>query len=145
MDLPDLPSVLVAESAVAQGAEAVILAAQAARIPILAVGPWPEQWEPPLGRLAWNAPIGEWVSLLHGAMAFGSRAKFTPEVVERPMRSLSVLGAEDDLINIKVLRRMLENAGHRFHVVHSGNALLEEINKGGYDIVISDVNMPGIR
>jgi two-component system sensor histidine kinase RpfC len=57
---------------------------------------------------------------------------------------LAVLGADDDVVNIKVLRRIMEKAGHRFHAVTSGDALLEEMNRGSYDIVISDINMPGI-
>ncbi|MEJ2407373.1 MAG: ATP-binding protein [Candidatus Thiodiazotropha sp.] len=57
---------------------------------------------------------------------------------------LNILVAEDNEINQKVIKGMLDRAGHRVHIVTDGEQALEALteNTGSYDIAILDMNMP---
>ncbi|MEK0082209.1 ATP-binding protein [Benzoatithermus flavus] len=61
-----------------------------------------------------------------------------------PRRSLAILVAEDNRTNQKVVGRMLERAGHRVTVVGSGEEVLEALAHPGFDLVLLDINMPGM-
>ncbi len=56
----------------------------------------------------------------------------------------TILVAEDNPINQKVTCRILEHAGHRVETVGSGEAALDAIERAAFDLLIVDVNMPGI-
>ena len=58
---------------------------------------------------------------------------------ERPLR---VLLAEDNPINQRVATSMLEQRGHTVEVVADGGAALAAVLRGGYDVVLMDVQMP---
>jgi len=60
-------------------------------------------------------------------------------------RNLRVLVAEDNETNQKVLRGILERAGHTAFIVADGEEALDRLEEGAdaYDLVILDVNMPG--
>ncbi|MTJ80448.1 MAG: response regulator [Telmatospirillum sp.] len=62
---------------------------------------------------------------------------------EGPVTPRRVLVAEDNPINVKVVRRILEKAGHHVDVTMSGDDLLDTLAEGRHDIVVADVNMPG--
>jgi signal transduction histidine kinase/DNA-binding response OmpR family regulator len=59
-------------------------------------------------------------------------------------RSLRVLLAEDNLVNQRLTRWLLEKGGHRVTVVKTGLAALQEVVERGasYDLVLMDVQMP---
>ena len=59
---------------------------------------------------------------------------------------LSILVAEDNLTNQKVLKSVLERAGHRVRLAGDGEVALDALDKGGssFDMVILDINMPGL-
>ncbi|MBO6575857.1 MAG: response regulator [Rhodothermales bacterium] len=57
---------------------------------------------------------------------------------------LSILVAEDDPVNQKVMLRLLERLGHHADVVGDGAAALETLRHTHYDAVILDVRMPGM-
>ncbi|MFW5797501.1 MAG: ATP-binding protein [Spirochaetota bacterium] len=59
-------------------------------------------------------------------------------------KSYSILVAEDDRINQIVIRKQLEGAGHQVEVVDDGHALLEVVESVRPDIVLMDVQMPGL-
>ena len=59
-------------------------------------------------------------------------------------RALRVLVAEDNPVNQKVIRAILERAGHRAHVVEHGEQALDALERGGWDAVILDMQMPGM-
>lgn len=56
---------------------------------------------------------------------------------------LNVLVAEDDELIRDFVVRILASAGHCAHPVDNGDEALAELQKGGYDIAILDVLMPG--
>lgn len=57
---------------------------------------------------------------------------------------LVILVAEDNPVNQKVTRRILEHAGHHVIIVDTGEAALDALEEDGIDMMIVDVNMPGI-
>jgi len=59
-------------------------------------------------------------------------------------RRLRILMAEDNPVNQKVTRRILEHARHEVVIVETGEAALDALEQGGFDLMIVDVNMPGI-
>tara|TARA_R110000824_G_scaffold195149_1_gene377825 strand:- start:1502 stop:4024 length:2523 start_codon:yes stop_codon:yes gene_type:complete len=56
--------------------------------------------------------------------------------------SVRVLIAEDNRTNQMVLETILANAGHDVTIVADGEKALEELEKGTFEIVFLDVNMP---
>jgi two-component system, sensor histidine kinase and response regulator len=61
-----------------------------------------------------------------------------------PVRPLRVLLAEDNAVNVKVARRLLEGWGHEVVVACDGPSALERIGEGGFDLALLDVQMPGM-
>ncbi len=58
-------------------------------------------------------------------------------------QALSVLVADDNSVNQKVIVKILERAGHRSRVVSDGEAALDALESGeAFDLVLMDVNMP---
>jgi PAS domain S-box-containing protein len=55
---------------------------------------------------------------------------------------LKILLAEDNPINQKVAVRTLERDGHRVTVAGDGCEALEELEKGDYDVILMDIQMP---
>ncbi|MBX5471818.1 MAG: response regulator [Acetobacteraceae bacterium] len=65
-----------------------------------------------------------------------------PSVV--PRRALSVLLADDNQVNQKVVAKILERAGHRVTLVDNGEAALDALEQGRFDVALMDLNMPGM-
>ncbi len=63
----------------------------------------------------------------------------TPAVAVGP---LHVLVADDNDINLRVVARVLERAGHTMRLVKDGSAVLDALEQERFDIVLMDVNMP---
>jgi two-component system, sensor histidine kinase and response regulator len=57
-------------------------------------------------------------------------------------RRLSVLLAEDNIVNQFHIRSLIENAGHRAIVVANGLLAVERRKLGGIDLILMDVEMP---
>jgi signal transduction histidine kinase/ActR/RegA family two-component response regulator len=55
---------------------------------------------------------------------------------------LRILMAEDNAINQLVVRTMLEATGVALTIVGDGQAALEALKVGGFDLVLMDINMP---
>jgi len=58
--------------------------------------------------------------------------------------SLSVLLAEDNEVNRKLARRLLEKRGHRVADAKNGHEALAAIEAEAFDLVLMDVHMPGM-
>jgi len=56
--------------------------------------------------------------------------------------SLHVLVAEDNAVNQRVARGLLEKRGHRVTVVPDGRRAVEAVAAGGVDVVLMDLHMP---
>jgi len=58
--------------------------------------------------------------------------------------SSRVLVAEDNRVNQMLARCLLEKRGHAVSVVDDGRAVLAALDHGSFDIVLMDIQMPGI-
>jgi PAS domain S-box-containing protein len=59
-----------------------------------------------------------------------------------PGRGLRVLLAEDNVINQRLVVRLLEKAGHSVIVTPNGRKALEALESGRFDLIIMDIQMP---
>ncbi|MDZ7751104.1 MAG: ATP-binding protein [Gammaproteobacteria bacterium] len=55
---------------------------------------------------------------------------------------LEILVADDNQTNQKVIRAILEKAGHRVFLVNDGEAALDALEESEFDVVIVDLQMP---
>lgn len=62
------------------------------------------------------------------------------EKVEK--KDIKILVAEDNLVNQKVAKNMLNKLGYDVDVAENGNKVLEKMSENGYDIILMDVQMP---
>ena len=62
-----------------------------------------------------------------------------------PSKMLDILICEDDATNQKILRRLMELAGHSATLVNSGEEMLDQLDHGRFDVVIADLNMGGMN
>lgn len=60
------------------------------------------------------------------------------------LEGVSILMAEDDETNQMVARNMLERMGASVHVVDDGVAAVDAAVAGSFDVILMDINMPGL-
>lgn len=60
-------------------------------------------------------------------------------------KNLRIISADDVEINQKVLEKMLNGQFLEFKKVYDGNELIAELDKGHYDIVFMDIQMPELN
>ena len=62
--------------------------------------------------------------------------------VSESLRHLSILLAENNLMNQKLATRLLEKRGHCITTVATGRAAVEALKQNTFDLVLMDVQMP---
>ncbi len=78
-----------------------------------------------------------------GGPAEAERARNRPEPLGTlTTRPLNILLADDSLVNQKVASRLLELRGHRVTVVNNGREAVAALEKGNFDRVLMDMQMP---
>jgi CheY-like chemotaxis protein len=55
---------------------------------------------------------------------------------------MRILAAEDNVVNQRVITRMIERLGHEVHVVGDGAQALEALGRESYDLILMDLQMP---
>ncbi len=90
------------------------------------------------------------INALHAAFAFAEGGNQDLAVAGRgfagvfPDHQLDVLVAEDNAVNRRVTGRILEHGGLKPTMVASGEEALQVLADRDFDLVIVDINMPGI-
>jgi two-component system sensor histidine kinase RpfC len=59
-------------------------------------------------------------------------------------RALKVLVADDNAANCKILKKILEIAGHQVEVVSDGEEALAALERARFDLALLDINMPDV-
>lgn len=123
----------------------LVAIALAQGVPILLVGDPAERSSPALVAVAADASETRLINALRACRIFAGRGFYVDQNIPGPAQSgRRVLIAEDNRVNIKVIRMILEKAGHQVTIVETGDALLDAMEGDDWDIVVADVNMPGI-
>ena len=65
-----------------------------------------------------------------------------PAAAEGEIRAARILVAEDNLVNQKVILRILQRGGYEVDVVANGAEAVDAIATGAYDVIFMDVQMP---
>jgi signal transduction histidine kinase/CheY-like chemotaxis protein/HPt (histidine-containing phosphotransfer) domain-containing protein len=85
------------------------------------------------------------VRALRPSLAGGPREAPAPAAQPRaPGRGLRILLAEDHVVNQKLALRLLEKQGHAVTLVGNGVEALAAASAGDFDLVLMDVEMPGM-
>ncbi|MBX3620969.1 MAG: CHASE2 domain-containing protein [Rhizobacter sp.] len=71
-------------------------------------------------------------------------APSSPEAMAELKPGLRVLLADDNPQNVQLVEAYLEGEGHVIDVVHDGAAAIERFRAQRYDVVLMDVQMPGM-
>src|SRR5690349_4415420 len=58
--------------------------------------------------------------------------------------SISILVVDDEVNSTKLLRKILEKKGYRVSEQNDSVKALEQVKEGGFDIIISDLQMPKV-
>ncbi|NPV55243.1 MAG: response regulator, partial [Anaerolineae bacterium] len=67
-----------------------------------------------------------------------------PDSLNAPGSPVTLLLAEDNLVNQRVAQRMLEKLGYAVDVVVNGNEVLAALEQRDYPIIFMDLQMPGM-
>jgi CheY-like chemotaxis protein len=59
-------------------------------------------------------------------------------------RTTRILVVEDNVVNQKLVKRMLGNLGYEAQVVSGGEACIEACAQGRFDLIFMDIQMPGM-
>ncbi|GBQ26105.1 response regulator [Gluconacetobacter azotocaptans] len=91
-----------------------------------------------------DAAISSFLTIVDGLIPFHEDGK--PIGGEagtgRAERSLNILLVEDNLVNQKVLGKILDRAGHRWQAAPNGEDALDMLGEEPFDLVLMDINMP---
>ncbi len=60
-------------------------------------------------------------------------------------KSLHVLVVDDDAINLRIAARLLRELGHHGALVNEGVKALRLLEQQNFDVMLLDVNMPGLN
>jgi two-component system sensor histidine kinase/response regulator len=74
----------------------------------------------------------------------GAGGLITAHSISEQRPSLRILLADDNPLNCRLAVLMLEKAGHAIDVVADGAAAIEAVRARPYDLVLMDVQMPGL-
>ena len=83
--------------------------------------------------------VVDYATANHGSVESSSTAK--PSLVKLG-RPLNLLLAEDNAINQRVAKRMLQRAGHEVTIAEDGKQVLAILDEKGFDAILMDVQMP---
>lgn len=65
-----------------------------------------------------------------------------PPAPQKTIRDISILLAEDNIVNQKIAARMLEKRGWTVKTAENGKQVLEYLEQGAFDLILMDAQMP---
>jgi DNA-binding NtrC family response regulator len=68
----------------------------------------------------------------------------TPPHHERSVKKADVLLVDDDKLVLRALERSLRAGGYTVYTVDDSQAAIREAMSNAYDVIVSDINMPGL-
>ena len=68
--------------------------------------------------------------------------RYSLQTGRSPERMLSILVAEDNAVNQRLIVRMLEKRGHRVTLAAHGGEVLQALEHDSFDLILMDVQMP---
>jgi two-component system sensor histidine kinase/response regulator len=71
-----------------------------------------------------------------------NRVSVTRQTIQKQRQSLTLLVAEDNAVNQRLIARLQEKRGHSVVLVQNGREALKALEKQPFDIVLMDVQMP---
>lgn len=73
-----------------------------------------------------------------------AKRKVTEQTVYKTTHALNILIAEDNRINQRILKAIMEAYGHQVTIVEDGVKAVEAMTARDYDLILMDVRMPGM-
>ncbi len=86
--------------------------------------------------------LAKHLKILPQTLSPKSTAKTKTPKLESSIRPLAILVAEDNLMNQKIIRRILRDAGHEPTLAEHGKKALELLETNSYDMIFMDMMMP---
>ncbi len=85
-------------------------------------------------------------AMVHSCVFFppAGAASALPASASSPIRKRRILIVEDNMINQKMLLRILQSAGHQCHVANDGLEALAAYDQFTFDIIFMDIVMPNM-
>ncbi|MDP4953954.1 MAG: response regulator, partial [Flavobacteriales bacterium] len=75
-----------------------------------------------------------------------SKNQFSPDQKQASaFNKLRILIADDNELNLMVAGKILEQMGYASDRVYNGNEVIEKLHKQTYDLILMDIEMPGIN
>jgi len=71
-----------------------------------------------------------------------SASLLTHHSIQESMNPMTILVAEDNLVNQRLIKRMLEKMGHSADLVSTGMAAIEAWENKSFDLILMDLQMP---
>jgi len=144
MQMPDMDGVMLAK----------LIRDKYPRIPIILLSSIGEEFKKDLKQLFFSV-LNKPIKQHHLSMAIQNELKHKQYMAANDLKSSSVLSvdfaaqnpasilvAEDNLINQKLVMRILEKLGFKAGLVSNGQQVLDELGKAAYDIILMDIQMP---
>ncbi len=91
-----------------------------------------------------KSSLEKWLSEREGQVKIKSLLLGADLTIKRD-KAKSVLLIDDDLIVLKSLAKFIRQHGYALEIAESGHAALEKIKKSSFNLVITDVRMPGLN
>lgn len=100
------------------------------------------------GRIMIDSTEGQGSSFFFTLLLAEGRADATRENQkiggQKPQKALAILIVEDNEINQKLMKEFVDRMGHLTMLAGSGEEALEILNRSAFDMILMDVELPGI-
>lgn len=91
-----------------------------------------------------NSLVSDLIAAMRFVRARQAAGSERQPLIHRRARSLQILLADDNRVNQKVIRRILEAGGHEVSLAEDGEQVLDQLESRDFDLVAMDINMPGM-